>query len=120
MDDLFTLLLILKERLEDRIDGEVSFIDKAILKVDTQSSINRFVLRGMLIDSEIRKINCFDSAYDKLILREIKELLILYKDFLASKATSENEYRDLFRKFDTVFYNAIIVRFGIENLLIDK
>jgi len=76
--------------------------------------------KGTLNSNDISGIVSFNEGYEGMILKKIKDLLLKYKYTLDSEEPSFDKYMDLYSIFDEIFYNTIIMRYGIENLLIDK
>ena len=69
---------------------------------------------------DIAGIVSFNEGYEVLILKKTKDLLLKYKYTQDSEEPSFDKYMDLYSIFDEIFYNTILMRYGIENLLIDK
>ena len=75
--------------------------------------------KGTLNIDDISVVTSFNEGYEGVILKKIKDLLLKYKNTLDSGEPSFDEFMDIYSTFDGVFYNMILIRYGIENLLID-
>jgi hypothetical protein len=120
LDDLFYALLVLRKKLSDRTPSDDLPINEPGRRVIVDMKINKFIAKGILNGNDLSAIVNFNNGYEGLILKEIKELLLKYKHTLESEKTAFDKYIDLYNKFDEIFYNTILIRYGIENLLIDK
>jgi hypothetical protein len=120
LDDLFYVLLVLRKKLTDRTPPDDLPINETGRRVIVDMKINKFIAKGILNDNDLSSIVNFNKGYEDLILKEIKELLLKYKLTLESEKTAFDKYMDLYNKFDEIFYNTVLIRYGIENLIIDK
>ncbi len=120
LDELFTILLLLRENLNKRTPRELSTTGNNNMRIAVETKINKIVVQGSMSRNDISKIESFNEGYEVLILKEIKDLLIKYKNTLDSEETSLDKYRDLYSGFDDIFYNTILMRYSVENLLIDR
>jgi hypothetical protein len=120
LDELFGVLLLLRKNLEERTPREVASANELEKKVMVETRINKFIATGVLQSNDIAGIASFNEDYDLLILKTIKDLLLKYKNTLDSEKPSHDKYIDLYTVFDEIFYNTIVMRYGVENLLIDK
>ncbi len=120
LDELFSVLLLLRKNLEEHTPREVSSTNELNRRVIVETKFNKFIVKGTLNSNDISGIVGFNEGYKRLILKKIKALLLKYKNTLASEEPSLDKYIDLYSGFDEIFYNTILMRYGIENLLIDK
>lgn len=120
LDELFTVLLLLRENLKERTPQESSLKGELNMRVVVKTKINKFIVQGAMSSDDISRIESFNEGYEVLILQEVKDLLIKYKTTLDSEEASFDKYIDLYNDFDEVFYNTILMRYSVENLLIDK
>jgi hypothetical protein len=120
LDELFSMLLLLRKNLTDRTPKDISPTNGLNRRVIVETKINKFIAKGTLHSNDILRIRSFNGGYEVFILKEIKDLLLNYKDTLESEEPSLDKYIDLYSCFDEIFYNTILIRYGVENLLIDK
>jgi hypothetical protein len=120
LDELFSMLLLLRKNLSERTPKEISSTYELNRRVTVETKINKFIAKGTLNSNNISEIVSFNEGYDVLILKKIKNLLLKYKNTLDAEEPSFNKYTDLYSCFDEIFYNTILMRYGVENLLIDK
>ena len=118
IDGLLRELLLLYDRMDEKISKK-SKHKGGMIRVSVRSKINKYEIKGMLDDRSLRKIKDFDKSYDVMVLREIKNLLLYCSDLYSEKA-GDREMAVLYKKFDSMFFTIITLRYGIENLFIDK
>jgi hypothetical protein len=120
LDELFGVLLLLRENLKDRTAGENGINNPLQSRVSVDTRINKFVVKGVLNQDDISGIVSFNKGYDAYILKKIQNLLLLYKNTVNSEKLTVAGYRDIYDAFDEIFYNTLLLRYGVVNLLIDK
>jgi hypothetical protein len=120
LDDLFGVLLLLRQNLTERAPREVSSIMKLVRRVTIDVKINKFMAKGTLVNNEISNLESFNAGYDVLVVKRIKDLLLKYKNTLNSEELLLDDYMDLYNTFAEIFHNIILIRYAVENLLLDK
>jgi len=120
LDNLFILLVVLCLKLIDVFSPRVKPEGELLYKVPFSKKLNKIVAKGKLNDRELFGIKNFNEGYENLIIDKIKKLLISYKNIINSDSSSQDEFREMFLTFDDIFYNFIIIRYNIENLLLDR
>jgi hypothetical protein len=120
LDELFAFLLLLRKNIKERAPREASAMNEPDRRVKVEMKINKFMAIGTLNSSDISGIVSFNNGYEGLILKKLKDLLLKYKYTLDSEEPSLDKFMDLYNSIDELFYNTILIRYSIENLLIDK
>jgi hypothetical protein len=120
LDELFGVLLFLRKSLIERAPREIASVNTVFHRVMIVIKMNKFVVKGTLDNRDLSNLVSFNTGYNVLILKEIKNLLIKCKNTLNSEELLLEKYKDLYNTFDEIFYNTILLRYAIENLLIDN
>ena len=89
-------------------------------RVTIDTKINKFILKGTLSTKDLTSLVNFNTGYNVLILKLIKDLLLKYKNTVDSEEKLLEEYKGLYNAFDEIFNNTILIRYALENLLLDK
>jgi hypothetical protein len=119
LDELFGMLLLLRNNLSERIPQEVSPSNGHVRRVCVETKINKFLIKGALSSKDMREIATFHEGYEVNIVNQIKNLLLTSKNTLDSQEPGYDRCKDLYNTFDNIFYTLILMRYGIENLLFD-
>jgi len=120
LDNLFILLVMLRLKFMDVLSPPVMREEDLLYKVPLSRKLNKLVATGKLNEKELFGIKNFNEGYEKLILNKIKKLLINYKNIINSQSSSSDDSEEMFLTFDDIFYNSIIIRYNLENLLLDR
>jgi hypothetical protein len=120
LDELFGVLLLLRKNLNERTPEELLSTIQLNKRVSIEIRINKFIAKGTLNRNDILMIMNFNESYDVLILQKVKDLLLTCKNTLEAEEPSPGRYMELFNVFDGIFYHTIVLRYGVENLLIDR
>ena len=62
----------------------------------------------------------FNKVFTELIFNKIKDILIKYKSVLNGEGLLNNRLLELYRIFDDILYNSLVLRYNLENCLIDR
>ena len=77
-------------------------------------------MQGRLKKSDISKIQNFNKGYSMLIFNKIKDILLEYRNVMNDKSIINERLTGLYHIFDDILYNSIIIRYKLENCLIDN
>ena len=120
LDRFFTLLIILREKLQESKIRK-HFSDKEFLyKVPIRVKGNKYVGYGTLQKKDVAAKYTFNSGYETLILWKLKGLLIYCYRTLNGQEIQEDNLQDMYLMFDDLFYNILVMRYKLRNLLIDR
>ncbi len=116
LDDLFTHLVVLRRNLRQYQGSETTEHEASEehYKVPLDFQTHRIFSRGGLRREDLISIDNFSSSFNSRVLEKIKELMVQYKNFVASGNNSADDLEELYRIFDNVFYNILILRNHIE------
>jgi hypothetical protein len=120
LDRLFTLLLVVREKVQElrnksRVQGK-GFSYKVPLVVKGK----KYTSQGAIRQKDIDIPYSFSSGYGTLVLSKFKNLLINCSEVLNSQEAQDNRLRYIFLMFDDLFYNILVMRYKLRNLLIDR
>jgi hypothetical protein len=121
LDSLFCFLVILHDRLKKNISIEDIYSNKVNYRVPIYVKFNKFVSQGKLRNDDLFSIENFSRGYEVLILNKIKELLLYYKNTRSTTGNNKSleGFEELYRTFDEIFYNLIVMRYNLQNCLVD-
>ncbi|MFW6180997.1 MAG: hypothetical protein ACOC8N_04545 [Spirochaetota bacterium] len=120
LDTLFTHLVILFHRLKRNLPEERQVTEIIDFKVPLRVRYNKFVARGELSRDDLYSVRQFGRDYGERILSKIKDMLMQYKDGLNDREHRVEKFQKLYRLLDGILYNTLIMRYNIQNLLLDQ
>ena len=120
LDNLFVNLVTLRIRLEKSLSTDISLTDELYYKVPIKIKVNKFAIHGKLKKDDLFSIKNFSEGYEGLIFNKIKQMLMKYQDALKDKQLLVHKLEELYLIFDDILYNSIVMRYNLENCLIDK
>lgn len=120
LDNMFVLLVIMRIRLKKNISMDAALIKELNFKVPINVKYNKFTIQGKLTKDDLFEMQSFKKGYSVLIFNKIKEILIKYKSVLNGKGVLNDRLLELYRTFDGILYNSIVIRYKLENCLIDR
>ncbi len=119
IDTLFTYLVLLKYKLLPSEAGKDGLRNTAEVRVPFRRKFNKFLASGKIEREDLQKISNFQQAFDTRILAKLKELLQKYNEAARNAPDSSNN-EELFSAFDEIFYQSILIRYSVENLMLDR
>ncbi len=121
LDNLFINLVMLRIRLESvHQAGGGSRDANYSYKVNIENRHNKVVVFGKIVQEDLFGIRNFSSDYETLILVKIKELLIMYRNSIQEGTIQEIGFGSMYSMIDDIFYSIVVVRYNLENCLIDR
>ena len=120
MDTLFTHLAILFHRLKRNLPEERRVTKNIVFKVPLGKRYNKFIARGALSRGDLHSVKQFSRDYGERILSRIKDMLMQYKDGLNDRDHRAEKFEQLYRVLDSILYNTLIMRYSMQNILLDQ
>ena len=78
--------------------------------------------RGRIREEDIAKIKNFLKGYELLIMSKIRELLLNFKHLMNSEKDKKEAikwFEELYETIDSLLYNLLVIRYNLQNCLID-
>ncbi|MFW6137625.1 MAG: hypothetical protein ACOC7U_00480 [Spirochaetota bacterium] len=120
LDRLFMLILTLRSKLGQNLPRQILSNINLNFRVSWDlKHHNKYTAQGRLEPPDLFGIESFNKGYQYLVLNNIKELLVKYKEFLADENVDVEKAEALYRGLDDIFYDIMVVRYNVHNLLID-
>jgi phosphoribosyl-ATP pyrophosphohydrolase len=119
IDTLFTYLVLLKHKLLPNDTRKDALQSSDGVRVPFRRKFNKFLASGKIEREDLQKIKNFQQAFDTRILAKLKDLLQKYNE-AARNTTGAANNDDLFSAFDEIFYQSILIRYSVENLMLDR
>jgi hypothetical protein len=120
LDNLFILLVMMRMRLEKNISMEPASKKELNYKVPINFKPNKFTIQGKLAKDNLFGMQNFNKGFTDLIFNKIKDILIKYKSVSNGEGLLNKRLLELYRIFDDILYNSIVLRYNLENCVIDK
>jgi hypothetical protein len=120
LDRLFTLLIVVRDKLQELRNKSQAPGKGLSYKVPLVIKGKKYTSQGAIQQKDIVIPYSFSSGYQTLILSTFKNLLINCSEVLNGKKTQDNRLRSIFLMFDDLFYNILVMRYKLRNLLIDR
>ena len=90
-------------------------------KVPIERHNNKYSSRGALLRSDLAGIPTFGEFYQQQVLAQLRDLLLKLQENGAATGTSSRPDREsAVRTVDDILYAILLVRYGVENLLLDN
>jgi hypothetical protein len=119
LDALFTSLVILHQRLSRSLPVKPDE-QESRKKVPLRVRYNKITASGALSTEDVKRVRRFSTEYNARVLDKLKEMLLRYKNALGSTDRQAERFSDLFRILDSILYETLIIRYSIQNLLVDQ
>jgi hypothetical protein len=123
LDYLFAFLSVLRDKLRERFSSgsqiKLNYQDKVFIN----HQYNKFRVIGKFRKDDLFGIENFNKGYEVLIRKGIKELMVKYKDLKITRKNKKrllNKAKDVYQSFDDILYNVIVMRYNLQNCLIDS
>jgi len=118
LDSLFSYLAILSNKLS----GSFFPHDETHYRIFLHAKYNKMVSRGRIHEEDIAKIKNFLKGYELLIMSKIRELLLNFKHLMNSEKDKKGAikwFEELYETIDSLLYNLLVIRYNLQNCLID-
>jgi hypothetical protein len=120
LDRLFTLLIVVREKLQELKKEQYSPHESISYKVPLVVRGKKYTGQGTIQKKDIATPYTFSSGYGALILSRFKNLLINCYEVLNGQEMRSSRIQKIFLMFDDLFYNILVMRYKLRNLLIDR
>ena len=120
LDNLFTFLVLMRIHLGKNLSMDPVIIKQLDIKVPIAVKHNKFSIQGKLRREDLYGMQNFTKGFTIPIYEKIKVILIKYKSVLNGESLLNDSVLGLYRTFDNILYNLIVLRYNLENCLIDK
>ena len=125
LDGIFIYLMVLQQNMNEQLDTIflTEIMNTFEKKVHFETHFNKYHSSGTLLEEDINKVKSFIPVFNEKILNRIKEIVWHFRNITESKESKEKikaSIISLYYIFDITFYNLLILRYCLENVLIDK
>lgn len=119
-DDLFIGVILVHDAIKQKTRESFSVFQKSLsFKVLVENRINKYSSSGLIDEKDARLPNNFGVLYHELILKNLKKLLLAYKEGVNPEATDEKRH-ELYTLVDSLLYSFIVIRHSLLNCYIDR
>ncbi len=115
LDNLFIHLVVLRRNLRQYQDNDAEEAESSEehYNVPLDFQTHRISSRGRLQQKDLVSVDNFSSSFNSKVLEKIRDLMVKYREFVASGHSSQ-EIENIYKIFDEVFYNILLLRNHIE------
>jgi hypothetical protein len=119
LDELFSCAALLSTRIRKNETGG----GENLRMVPLRMKHNKFLSEGRLLETDAVQVGSFSLGYELLVLNRMKELLANYRNLAVSPPASEKRagsIEELAACFDEILYNLLVMRYNLQNCLLDS